>query len=111
MMNFSLGPFWQALKILESELQRSRSAKNKSEIIHEQDRHLIRNNIWHAIRWSAEELQIETAERICSETKFLLVKENDTCTWGNLNIKLEELWKTLEWEIKSEHFSIIKEKT
>jgi hypothetical protein len=55
-----------------------------------------------AIHWCVEELDIAAAERVCSEIRFATRKE--ICRWSDINTLLEELWQTLEWEMKSEHF-------
>jgi hypothetical protein len=62
----------------------------------------LQRNMQFAIRWCVEELRIHAAERVCSEIRLALRKE--ICRWTDTNTMLEELWKTLEWETKLEHF-------
>jgi hypothetical protein len=105
MMNFTLGAFWDGLKHLQHELQITREHVASGlglVIISEDDRSRLQRNMQFAIRWCVEELQLQTAERVCSEIRFVLVKE--ICRWSDINTLLEELWKTLEWETKLEHF-------
>ena len=104
-MNFTLGTFWDAIKHLQNELEISREHVNADRglmIISDDDRDRLKRNMQFAIRWSVEELQITAGERVCSEIRFTLMKE--VCRWIDIKTALEELWKTLEWEMKLEHF-------
>ena len=105
MMNFTLGTFWDGLKHLQYELAITREnvkSGNGLALIEDEDRSRLQRNMQFAIHRCVDELQIETAERVCSEIRFGLQKP--ICTWMEINTLLEELWKTLEWEMKQEHF-------
>jgi hypothetical protein len=105
MMNFTLGAFWDGLKHLQHELDITREnvkTGNGLVLIGEDDRSRLQRNMQFAIKWCVEELQIDTAGRVCSEIRFVLRKE--ICRWIDIHTLLEELWKTLEWETKLEHF-------
>jgi hypothetical protein len=105
MMNFTLGAFWDGLKHLQHELQITHEnvkAGNGLAIIGDDHRDRLRRNMQFAIRQCVEELEITAAERVCSEIRFCLAKE--VCRWTDINTLLSELWKTLEWEAKLEHF-------